>query len=231
MKEAVSFPPQCIFFSVIILKHIIICDDSIRYFTSQYSFLAPTDLAISNNGCYVLDIVFDTISSHYHAVLFDVTSGRLLHEPEDIVHCAAFVTSGEQFLLGTVDGNLRLYDTVSGQCIHSMRAHSGAIHRIFTNHYNDVVMTTVGGLDSKDRSLRIWRTKDNEVSVHAVFTPDAKISSMTFAAQGQAIALEITDIVPLWLISERYKHAHLNQADLMSTSFTVDLTDFSVLSD
>lgn len=203
-------------------------------YTSQYLLPVSSDLTISSDGSYVLDIVYDTISGHYHAVVYDVTSGRLLHEPEDNVHCAAFVTSGKQFLLGTTDGNLRLYDTSSGQCIHSMRAHSGAIHRIFTNDFTDVVMTTVGGLDSKDRSLRIWRTKDNEVTIHAVFTPDAKISSMTFAAKGQAITLEITDIVPFWLISDSdRKHIDLNQdhAYSLRNSFTVDLADFSVLSD
>jgi WD40 repeat protein len=171
--------------------------------------------------------------------VYDVTSGSLVHKPDDNVHCATFTSSGKQFVLGTMDGQLRMYDSVSGQYIHGVRAHGGAIHHIFTSDYADIVMTTVGGLDSKDRSLRLWRINDYELVLHAVFTPDAKISSMAFAAKGQAIVLEITDIVPFWLISDGdNKPITLkgdlipdNQANYLKNSFAIDLSDFSLVND
>ncbi|EDO34993.1 predicted protein [Nematostella vectensis] len=188
-----------------------------------------SDLEISHDGNYVMHIVCTANSRLYQARIYDVTSGNVLHCPETEVHVheASFTEDAAFFLLGLMDGSLQLYDITSGLLLFSLRAHSGAIHRIFTSETVNVVMTTAGGLDSKDRSVRLWKISDQRISPLTVFTPDAKISSLVFTFGGRAVAMEITDIVTFQLVDQdtfvSCDVTHSN--DAIRGSFVVDLKE------
>ncbi|XP_032230654.2 NACHT domain- and WD repeat-containing protein 1 isoform X2 [Nematostella vectensis] len=192
-------------------------------------FIEFQDLEISHDGNYVMHIVCTANSRLYQARIYDVTSGNVLHCPETEVHVheASFTEDAAFFLLGLMDGSLQLYDITSGLLLFSLRAHSGAIHRIFTSETVNVVMTTAGGLDSKDRSVRLWKISDQRISQLTVFTPDAKISSLVFTFGGRAVAMEITDIVTFQLVDQdtfvSCDVTHSN--DAIRGSFVVDLKE------
>ena len=125
---------------------------------------------------------------------------------------------------------MNLHDLETGICLKSLRAHVGSVHRVYTTSDGAVAMTTAGGLDSKDRSIKFWEAKQGGISLLTVFTPDAKISSMAISSDGHVAALELTSVVPFWLAKDG-KRRLSNQAslDLLSGSFVVDLNNFNVL--
>ncbi|XP_068711765.1 NACHT domain- and WD repeat-containing protein 1-like isoform X2 [Montipora foliosa] len=194
-----------------------------------------SEMQLAKDGSLLSDIVYDSHTRVYRAVVFDVKSGNLsfASKTKHQIHTSAILAETRNLLLGLFDGTIELcdIDNGDGQCLHRInRAHLGSIHRIYTTDDGTVAMTTAGGLDSKDRSIRFWRLHKDHVELLTVFTPDAKVSSMNISSDGHFVALEITDVVAFVLVKEK------NQTELQLRSFNgftccsvVDLTDFKIL--
>ena len=195
-----------------------------------YRFL---EMHLAKDGSLLSDIVYDLDTKLYRAVVHDVKTGKLLFtsEKEQQVHSSAIISETRNLIVGLFDGTMELYDIETGDCLHSLsHAHLGAIHRIYTDDDGTVAMTTAGGLDSKDRSIRFWRLYKDRIAQLTVFTPDAKVSSMNLSGDGHLVALEITEVVPFVLVREaqRPKELQLSNLDKFGCSFIVDLVDFKV---
>lgn len=190
-------------------------------------------MQLAKDGHHLTDILYDIGLKVYRAVVYDLRTGKLLFisETEHHVHSSAIISETRTLILGLFDGTMELYDIERGTCLHRLKqAHLGAIHRIYTTDDGSVAMTTAGGLDSKDRSIRFWRMRKNRITLLTVFTPDAKVSSMNLSGDGHIVALEITDVVPFVLVRETNRETQrFNNLQRFTCSFTVDLFDFKVL--
>ena len=184
------------------------------------------------DGSLLSDIVYELDSKLYRGVVYDLRTGKrvFVSATEQHVHSSAIISETRRVMMGLFDGTIELYDIENGDCLHRIsRAHLGSVHRIYTTDDGTVAMTTAGGLDSKDRSVRLWRLDRDRVDPLTVFTPDAKVSSMNISGDGHLVALEITDVVPFVLATEtNKKELQLRPLNEFSCSFVVDLTDFKV---
>lgn len=164
-------------------------------------------MQLAADGNLLSDIVYNLATQLYSAVVYEVHTGRLLFksktEKKRHVHSFAIIAETRTLILGLSDGTMELYDVGKGTCVQRLKhAHLGAIHRIYTTNDGSVAMTTAGGLDAKDRSIRFWRLCKSKLTLFTVFTPDAKVSSMNLSGDGQLVALEVTEVVPLFLSEE-----------------------------
>lgn len=188
------------------------------------------EMQLAKDGNLLSDIVYDLDTMLYRAVVYDVKTGKLLFisEAEHQVHSSAIISETRNLILGLFDGTMEIVDLETGDCLHRRsHAHLGTIHRIYTTDDGTVAMTTAGGLDSKDRSIRFWRLHKDKISLLTVFTPDAKVSSMNLSGDGHLVALEITEVVSFVLVREtKFKELQLIHTDGFVCSFIVDLVDF-----
>ena len=189
-------------------------------------------MQLAKDGHHLSDILYDIGVKLYRAVVYDLNTGKRLFisETEQHIHSAIISETGS-LILGLFDGTMELYDIERGTCLHRLElAHLGAIHRIYTTDDGSVAMTTAGGLDSKDRSIRFWRIRKNRITLLTVFTPDAKVSSMNLSGDGHLVALEITEVVPFVLVRETNRETQrFNYLERFTCSFAVDLSDFKIL--
>lgn len=190
-------------------------------------------MQLAKDGNYLSDIVYDVSMKLYRAVVYDLNTGKriFISETEHHVHSSATISETRTLILGLFDGTMELYDIERGTCSHRRtHAHLGAVHRIYITDDGTVAMTTAGGLDSKDRSIRFWRMSRNRITLLTVFTPDAKVSSMNLSGDGHLVALEITEVVPFVLVTETNRETlHFSNLDRFACSFVVDLEDFNVI--
>jgi len=190
-------------------------------------------MQLAKDGHHLSDILYDIGVKLYRAVVYDLNTGKRLFisRTEQHVHSSAIISETGSLILGMFDGTMELYDIERGTCLHRLKlAHLGAIHRIYTTDDGSVAMTTAGGLDSKDRSIRFWRIRKNRITLLTVFTPDAKVSSMNLSGDGHLVALEITEVVPFVLVRETNRETQrFNYLERFTCSFTVDLSDFKIL--
>jgi len=206
---------------------------SLSFFYGFNDLLAFLEMQLAKDGHHLSDILYDIGVKLYRAVVYDLKTGKLLFisETEHHVHSSAIISETSTLLLGLFDGTMELYNIERGTCLHRLKqAHLGAIHRVYTTDDGSVAMTTAGGLDSKDRSIRFWRMRKNRITLLTVFTPDAKVSSMNLSGDGHLVALEITEVVPFVLVRETNRETlRFNDLERFTCSFTVDLFDFKVL--
>lgn len=190
-------------------------------------------MQLANDGNHLSDIVYDLGMELYRAVVYEPKTGKLLFksQTQHHVHSSAIISETGSLILGLFDGTMELYNIERGTCLHRLtHAHLGAIHRIYTTNDGTVAMTTAGGLDSKDRSIRFWRISRNKITLLTVFTPDAKVSSMNLSGDGHLVALEITEVVPFVLVREMHrKTLQLCNLERFTCSFIVDLVNFKIL--
>ena len=193
-------------------------------------------MQLVKDGSLLSDIVYDLQSKVYRAVVFDVETGKLLFESATNyqVHTSVILPETRHLLLGLFDGAIQLVDIDTGKCLHRInRAHLGSVHRISTTDDGTVAMTTAGGLDSKDRSIRFWNLDKDRMELLTVFTPDAKVSSMNISSDGFFVALELTDVVPFVLLREnggnRNSKLQLRTFDKFTCYSVVDLSSFKIL--
>lgn len=190
-------------------------------------------MQLAKDGNYLSDIVYDVSQKLYRAVVYDLNTGKRLFisETEHHVHSSAIISETRTLILGLFDGTMELYDIERGTCSHRLKhAHLGAVHRIYVTDDGSVAMTTAGGLDSKDRSIRFWKISRNRITLLTVFTPDAKVSSMNLSGDGRLVALEITEVVPFVLVRETNRETlQFSNLDRFACSFIVDLANFKVL--
>lgn len=202
------------------------------FFYAFNELRAFVEMQLAKDGLHLSDILYDVSMKLYRAVVFDLNTGKRLFisETEQHVHSSAMISETRTLILGLFDGTMELYDIERGTCLHRLKhAHLGAIHRIYTTDDGSVAMTTAGGLDSKDRSIRFWRTRRNKINLLTVFTPDAKVSSMNLSGDGHLVALEITEVVPFVLVRETNRERQqFNNLEQFTCSLTVDLFDFKV---
>ena len=179
------------------------------------------------------DIVYNLATQLYSAVVYEVHTGRLLFKSktEHHVHSFAIIAETRTLILGLFDGTMELYDVGKGTCVQRLKhAHLGAIHRIYTTNDGSVAMTTAGGLDSKDRSIRFWRLCKSKLTLFTVFTPDAKVSSMNLSGDGQLVALEVTEVVPFVLVRGTQREVNrFSDLDRFTCNYIVDLADLKIL--
>lgn len=190
-------------------------------------------MQLAKDANYLSDIVYDVSQELYRAVVYDLNTGKRLFisEAKHHVHSSAIISETRTLILGLFDGTMELYDIERETCSHRLKhAHLGAVHRIYITDDGSVAMTTAGGLDSKDRSIRFWRISRNRITLLTVFTPDAKVSSMNLSGDGRLVALEITEVVPFVLVKETNRETlQFNNLDRFACSFIVDLANFEVL--
>ena len=199
---------------------------------TDFPFFQFVEMKLTNDGCFLLDVVFDKSLGRYRAVVYDLQTGQPKHAPLTPVHVhtAAISVENNCFLLGLFDGGLELYNLDNGSRVQHVTAHSGAVHCIRTTSDGTVAMTTAGALDSKDRSIRLWDVGE-KIALLSVFTPDAKISSMALADDGQLVALEMMDVVPFWLVrgGEGRGNCKRKHASKKGSTITVDLKKMTVV--
>lgn len=190
-------------------------------------------MQLAKDGNFLSDIVYDLGTKLYRAVVYEVHTGRLLFksQTEHHVHSSAVISETKTLILGLFDGTMELYNIGNGTCVHRLtHAHLGAIHRIYTTNDGAIAMTTAGGLDSKDRSIRFWRVSRTKLTLLTAFTPDAKVSSMNLSADGHLVALEITEVVPFILVRGMHGETpQFSNLERFTCRYIVDLADFKVL--
>ena len=190
-------------------------------------------MQLTKDGSLLSDIVYDLRAKIYRSVVYDLKTGEriFISETKNQVHSSAINSETRNMMLGLFDGTIELFDLETGDFLHRIsHAHLGAVHRIYTTDDGTVAMTTAGGLDSKDRSIRFWRMHNDEITLLTVFTPDAKVSSMNLSGDGHLVALEITDVVPFVLVrdSNRNELQQLSNTDECVCTYIVDLVNFEV---
>ena len=98
-------------------------------------------------------------------------------------------TDGKKMILGTWSGDILLYDIEKSTQKYLSKAHSGPVHQILLSGSGKLALTIAGAFNSRDRSIRLWKTKNGALVTE--FTPDVKISSMTMTNDGKFTILEI----------------------------------------
>ena len=149
-----------------------------------------SDTQISNDGKILADIVFDPNELRYRLVIWREDSTTF-----EIVPCDSSLNiftmngNGKELLIGTWTGDLLIYDTEKSDLKHMTKAHSSPLHLILTSDTGNKALTIAGVFNSRDRSIRLWNTKNGEMI--SEFTPDVKVSPITITNNGSLIIVEI----------------------------------------
>ena len=158
---------------------------------THLEFICFADTKISNDGSIVADIAFDPVENKYRLVIWKSDTSQL---PEALpctipVNLFTMQTDGKKMILGTWSGDILLYDIEKSTQKHLSKAHNGPVHQVLLSGSGKLALTIAGAFNSRDRSIRLWKTKNGALVTE--FTPDVKISSMTMTNDGKFTILEI----------------------------------------
>lgn len=71
----------------------------------------------------------------------------------DEVLDVCFDAMGKRFVSASADSTARIYNTMTGQCLHTLIGHEGEISKVSFNPQGSKVITA-----SSDKSCRLWDT-------------------------------------------------------------------------
>ena len=159
------------------------------------------DAEISNDGSLLADIVFDQNDLRYCLVVWRKNSS--VHE---IVPCDSSLNvftmkeNSKELLIGTWTGDLLVFDTDNSILKHLTKAHACPLHFLLASESCNTALTIAGVFDSRDRSIRLWDTKNGRMLTE--YTPDVKILPIKIANDSRYIIVEVRGkLVKLELLS------------------------------
>ena len=161
-------------------------------------------MRISNDGKVLADIVFSPEESRYRLVIWKGDSAKFEFVPVgSSLNTFAMRRDGKKLLIGTWAGDIIIYNIDNSSLKRLTRAHIGSVHSIIVSETSNTVMSISGVFNSRDRSIRLWDTKDGHMV--AEYTPDVKVFPIAMTNDGQRIIVEIRGkLVKLELLSNEY---------------------------
>ena len=130
------------------------------------------------------------------ARLWDVRSGRLLHEligHTNHVSAVAFSPDGSRLATGSLDGSARIWQTTTGTLLATAVGHTNAVADVVFSPDGEVLATA-----GRDRTARLWRVRSGQL-LGIVAGHDARLRAVRFAADGQTLVTTADDgTVRVW---------------------------------
>ena len=161
-------------------------------------------MRISNDGKVLADIGFNPEESRYRLIIWKPDSTKFEFVPiGSSLNTFAMRRDGNELLVGTWVGDIILYNIENSSLKRLARAHIGSVHSIIVSETSNTVMTISGPFNSRDRSIRLWDTKDGHMVTE--YTPDVKVFPIAMTNDGKRIIVEIRGkLVKLELSSNEY---------------------------
>ena len=148
------------------------------------------------------------------ARLWNVKTGEVVHVLEGIPRAAttvAFVESGKQLIVGSVDEKAYLFDVESGKPLSFFHGHSRPINAIAISADGQTAFTGSGGRNKGKNELMIWHVADGKI-VGKSDEHEAKIAALALSPDGKTVATAGYDqFVRIWDVS------FLNSSDPTNT--------------
>ncbi|XP_027542064.1 dynein assembly factor with WDR repeat domains 1 isoform X3 [Neopelma chrysocephalum] len=129
----------------------------------------------------------------------------------------AFNKSGSRFITGSYDRTCKLWDTASGEELHTLEEHKNVVYAIaFNNPYGDKIAT-----GSFDKTCKLWSTETGKC-YHTFRGHSAEIVCLSFNLQSTLVATGSMDTTAkLWDIEKGEEVATLrgHSAEIITLSF------------
>ncbi len=166
----------------------------------------PHDAQVTHAAFSDDDKIVVTTSLDYHARIWDAESGQLIHElkhPGKNVVQVVFAPGAEHFVTLSQDailpapGEVRIWNSATGQPVGKPMQHSGFVWRVQYSH-DGATLVSVG----EDKMARIWNAADGESrgdplvhdrAVRRVFFVDGGQSVLTVAEDGRIRKWHVAD--------------------------------------
>ncbi len=127
--------------------------------------------------------------------------------------------NGQTLATGSFDGNIQLWNLVSGQQKTTLTAHAGAVWSVAISP--DGEMLASGG---EDKAVKIWNLRTGELE-NTLFGHSAAVFSVAFSPDGKTLASVGEDkTVKLWNVrtGNLTRSLHGHTADIQSVTFSPD---------
>jgi dynein assembly factor with WDR repeat domains 1 len=93
-----------------------------------------------------------------------------------------FNKSGDKFITGSYDRTCKVWDTATGDELHSLEGHTNVVYSVaFNNPYGDKVIT-----GSFDRTCKVWDIQTGEC-IHTLRGHDEEVVCLSFNPQGTEV--------------------------------------------
>lgn len=151
-------------------------------------------------------------SDDKHFYLFKVLRAHILPLTN-----VAFNKSGSSFITGSYDRTCKIWDTLSGEELHTLEGHRNVVYAIgFNNPYGDKIAT-----GSFDKTCKLW-SSDTGKCFHTFRGHTAEIVCLSFNPQSTLVATGSMDTTAkLWDVHSGHEVATLAVSHLV-TFFLID---------
>lgn len=138
------------------------------------------------------------------ARLWNVETGEIVRAMDGIPRAAttvAFVASGKQLIVGSVDEKAYLFDVESGNPVSAFAGHGRPINAIAISADGQTAFTGSGGRNKGKNELMIWRVEDGKI-LGKSDEHEAKIAALALSLDGKTVATAGYDqFVRIWDVS------------------------------
>ncbi|NEO07283.1 caspase family protein, partial [Moorena sp. SIO3I8] len=137
--------------------------------------------------------VINEINSSLLTALDNVRERNRLQGHTGWVTNIAFSPDGKQILSGSDDGTVRLWDTETGQLIHTLEGHTDTVYEIAFSPDGQQILS-----GSSDNTVRLWDTETGQL-IHTLEGHTSLVSDIAFSPDGKQILSGSWDTtVRLW---------------------------------
>ncbi|WP_143727734.1 nSTAND1 domain-containing NTPase [Moorena bouillonii] len=141
--------------------------ESIAYIQDNQKSLQPT--------------VINEMNSSFLAALDKVRERNRLQGHTDIVTDIAFSPDGKQILSGSFDNTVRLWDTETGQTLHTLEGHTDTVNAIAFSPDGKQILS-----GSRDDTVRLWDTETGTL-IHTLEGHTNTATDIAFSPDGKQI--------------------------------------------
>jgi len=143
-------------------------------------------LCISPDGRQVLTVTHENYAHHdwTKMMLWDITTGNIvttfshsLSNPIRMVNTVCFSPDGSRVISGSIDGKMRLWDAVTGKCLHNFEGHTNSVDSVCFSP--DGKKAVSGSLDR----IKLWDIESGD----CIRTIDREACSVRFNLGGTKI--------------------------------------------
>jgi WD40 repeat protein len=111
----------------------------------------------------------------------------------DIVNSTAFSPDGRCIISGSDDGTVKVWDSVSGQCIHSLNEHNSSVTSVAFSPDGKHIVS-----GSHDHTVKLWDSQSGHC-IHSLSEHSSRVTSVAFSPDGKHIVSGSRDsTVKLW---------------------------------
>eukprot|EP00795_Rhopilema_esculentum_P016681 gene16681-8123_t len=176
--------------------------------------LHPVSETVSDS---VFDPVFDPVSDPVSDPVFDPMFDPVLRAHILPLTNVAFNKSGSSFITGSYDRTCKIWDTASGEELHTLEGHKNVVYAVaYNNPYGDKIAT-----GSFDKTAKLWNSETGKC-YHTFRGHTSEIVCLSFNLQSTVIATGSMDhTAKLWDLQKGVELCTLSghSAEIICASF------------